>query len=240
MNKYLKWLLYGSLFFSFYILAVPSSGLWFDILIRCIFGVLALASAIYLQKYKLALLAIVSLCLNMRWVYVYPKYVTPVTKRHAALERSAAEKEKYFGYLEGEAKKNVMSQQKDIAAKKALEFVDISLVKQDFIAGYEFLDEKTKLGNSVEQFKDNIIKLHSGIFPESIEATDYEPIPEWDGIKIYLCGKNDDKKFYYMITMAGFYKPTAGGMMEKDYKISDVELSPNPYSDNELRHSLKK
>jgi hypothetical protein len=129
-NKYLKWLLYGCLFLSFYILLTPSGGRLLDILIRGIPGVLAFTIAICLQKYKLALLAIVSLCLNMGWVYIYPKYVTPVVKRRAALE-----KERHNSDLGDGAKVNIIYHSEDIAAKRAVEFVDICLIKQDFVAG---------------------------------------------------------------------------------------------------------
>ena len=42
-------------------------------------------------------------------LYVYPKYITPVVKRRAALERSALEKEKHFGHLGDGAKVNIIS-----------------------------------------------------------------------------------------------------------------------------------
>jgi hypothetical protein len=236
-NKSLKWLLYGSLFFSFYILPVPAAVNFFNILFRAIPGLIALTTAIYLRKYKLGLLAILSLCLNMGSVYMYPKYVTSVVERRAALERSALEKEKHFGHLGDEALKIIKSQREDVAAQKVLEFIDICIIEQDFVAGYKFLDEKARIGITIKQFKDNIINLHSGIYPEYIEATDYEPILGGEAMKIFLCGKNGDKKFYYMITVVKFYKKAAVGT--RYYKILDVELSLRPYPYSNLRCSLK-
>ena len=235
-NKYLKWLLYGSLFYSFCMLFVPAAVNFFNILFRAIPGLIALTTAIYLRKYKLALFAILSLCLNMGSVYMYPKYVTPVVERRFALERSALEKEKHFGHLGDEALKIIKSQREDVAAQKVLEFIDICIIEQDFVDGYKFLDEKAKLGITIKQFKDNITNLHSGIYPESIEATDYEPILGGKAMKIFLCGKNGDKKLYYMITVVRMYRKIAEGI---NYKILDVELSLRPYPYSNLRCSLK-
>jgi hypothetical protein len=117
-----------------------------------------------------------------------------------------------------------------MAAKKAEEFAQIALVKQDIENGYALLADGTKRYVSREQFKDVLAKLHPRAYPENVTASEYEPMPGEKAIYIFLIGDNSGERFYYRLTLEG----TA----TTPYRVLRLDRAGEPYPPSSKKKRL--
>jgi hypothetical protein len=89
------------------------------------------------------------------------------------------------------------------AAKRAEEFAQAVFVRRDFDAGYALLSDGTRRYVPPEKFKETVVKSHPKSYPNSIAATDYEPMSGEKAIYIYLSGENAGEQFNYTVTLDG-------------------------------------
>lgn len=109
-----------------------------------------------------------------------------------------------------------------LAGKRAVEFAQVTFVKQDFDNGYALLSDAAKRYVSREKFKETVSRLHPRTNPKSVAATEYEPMPGEKAIYIFLLGENAGERFHYRLTMEG--TATTG------YKVSRLTRGEFPYS----------
>ena len=83
------------------------------------------------------------------------------------------------------------------AGKKAEEFAQVVLVKQDVENGYGLLADGTKRYVSREQFKAVVSKLHPNAFPKTVTALEYEPMPGEKAIYVFLTGEKKDRPWLF-------------------------------------------
>jgi len=118
------------------------------------------------------------------------------------------------------------------AGKRAVEFAQVTLVKQDFEKGYALLSGSAKRYVPLEKFKETVVRLHPKTFPVSVTATQYEPMPGETAIYIYIVGENSGERFYYTLTMEG--TATSG------YRVSRLNRAAEPLSPSKNRQEFSK
>jgi hypothetical protein len=98
----------------------------------------------------------------------------------------------------------------NLAAKRAIEFAQVTLVDKNLDQGYELLAAGGKRHISLDKFKETLTRLHPRGFPTKITAKEYQPMPGENAMWIYLIGQNSEDQFQYRLTMeatgAGDYK----------------------------------
>ena len=107
-----------------------------------------------------------------------------------------------------------ISQDEDLAKKRALEFAEVVFVKHNIEQGYAQLSDAAKRYVSVEKFRETILRLHPDGYPMRITVTGYKPMFNEKAIYIFLSGENSGKQFQYMLTLEG----TAA----TDYRVSVI------------------
>ena len=98
-----------------------------------------------------------------------------------------------------------------LAARRAEEFAQATFVNRDIDGGYRLLADNAKRYVPLEKFKETVVKLHPGAYPNKVTATDYEPMAGETAIYVYLTGENDGEHFYYTLTL--------NGTAATDYKV---------------------
>jgi hypothetical protein len=116
------------------------------------------------------------------------------------------------------------------AGNKAVEFAQVSFVKQDFNTGYGLLSDAAKRYVPREKFIETVSRLHPRAKPTTVLAVEYEPMAGEKALYVYLLGENASERFYYMLTMEG---TAASG-----YKVSSLARSDGPYPPSSRKKSL--
>ena len=125
----------------------------------------------------------------------------------------------------------IISHDEDLAASRAVEFIETAFIKKDLDKGYTLLSANSKRYINFEQFKEMRNKMHPTSFPANVHATDFEPIPGQKGMNIFLTGANGSDSFYYRLGMEG----TA----QTGYMVSGVYRGNGPYPPSNLWQKLK-
>ena len=89
----------------------------------------------------------------------------------------------------------------NLAAVRAIEFAQITLIDKNLDKGYERLAPGGKRHISLDKFKETMTRLHPRGFPLKITANEYQPMPGESALWIYLSGQNGDEQFQYRLTM---------------------------------------
>src|SRR5262245_35864421 len=103
----------------------------------------------------------------------------------------------------------------NLAAKRAIEFAQATLIDKNFDRGYELLAPGGKRHISLDKFKETVTRLHPRGFPSKVTAKEYQPMPGENAVWIYLTGQNSEDQFQYRLTM----EATGTG----DYKVLTID-----------------
>jgi hypothetical protein len=103
----------------------------------------------------------------------------------------------------------------NLAAKRAIEFAQVTLVDKNFDKGYELLAAGGKRHVSLDKFKETVTRLHPRGFPAKVTAKEYQPMPGEKALWIYLTGQNAEDQFQYRLIM----EATDNG----DYKVLTLD-----------------
>jgi hypothetical protein len=101
-----------------------------------------------------------------------------------------------------------------LAAKRALEFAEVSFVKQDLEKGYGLLSDAARRYVPLEKFKETVSRLNPSGQATNVTATEYEPMPGEKAIYIYVNLKNSGGQVAFTITMEG--------AAATDYRVSKI------------------
>jgi hypothetical protein len=102
-----------------------------------------------------------------------------------------------------------------LAAKRAIEFAQVTLVNGNSDRGYDLLSAGGKRYISREKFKESVARLHPRGLPTKVTAKEYQPMPGEPAIWIYLVGQNPEEQFQYRFTM----EATGNG----DYRVLTLD-----------------
>ena len=103
----------------------------------------------------------------------------------------------------------------ELAGRRALEFAEVTLVRQDFEKGYAKLSNRSKGYVTMEKFRETISRLHPGGFPTRIKVIGSKPMKDEKAIYIYLSGENSGKQFHYTLIL--------NGTDASDYQVSIID-----------------
>ena len=120
---------------------------------------------------------------------------------------------------------SIIKHDPNLAAKAAENFSHLAFVQRNssqassLVKGSQSSDEVTRMAE----------KLHpSGMFPVSVVAASYEPMPGKESIKIYLEGSGGDRTYHYLAIM--------DGTESKGYRVSTIARSEDPFpGSNEIK-----
>ena len=90
-----------------------------------------------------------------------------------------------------------------LAGKRALEFAEITLIKQNFDEGYALLANKARSYVPVETFKKTVSRLHPDGYPSTLTVTKFKPMLEEKALYVYLRGESSGREFHYTLTLNG-------------------------------------
>jgi|WetSurMetagenome_2_1015567.scaffolds.fasta_scaffold109630_1 hypothetical protein len=125
----------------------------------------------------------------------------------------------------------VISHEEELAAKSAIDFAKVALIRQDIQHSYSLLSDNAKKTTSFENYSQILSKIHLSSYPISLTAEEYEPIPGQEGMNVFLYGENGSEKFFYRLIMEGTAR--------KGYKVSGIYRGNGPYPPSNLRKKLK-
>ena len=118
-----------------------------------------------------------------------------------------------------------------MAAAEAHDFAAIAFVERDTSRAYGLLSPDTKAKMSLDRFKDLVSKMHPKGYPESVEATDYEPMPGQKAMNIFVSGNSGNEGFYYRLVMEG--------TKETGYTVGGLWLGNGPFPPSNTRRLLQ-
>jgi hypothetical protein len=119
-----------------------------------------------------------------------------------------------------------------LAAMKAELFLKHAILEKDFAAAHRMLREDTQQKLSELTIADAVKKQHSKGYPQSIQATEYEPVPGQAAVQIFLHGNNGSEQFYYRMPMAG--------TIDDGYFPEGLFRGNRPYPKSNLRSKLNR
>jgi hypothetical protein len=125
----------------------------------------------------------------------------------------------------------IISHDEDMAAKSAIEFAKVAIVQHDIPKGYAMLSDNFKKTITIDKYAQVISQIHPSLYPLSLTAEEFEPIPGQKGMNIFLYGENGSEKFYYRLVMEG----TA----ETGYRVLGIYRGNGPAPPSKLRQKLK-
>lgn len=103
----------------------------------------------------------------------------------------------------------------ELATKRAEEFAETALIKQNFDRAYEQMSSKARGYLPLENFKETMIASHRDGYPKSIKATGVRPIKDASTIFVILRGQDGTgKTFEYQVMLNGSEK--------SDYQVSTI------------------
>jgi hypothetical protein len=103
----------------------------------------------------------------------------------------------------------------NLAAKRAIEFAQVTLINKNLDQGYELLAPGGKRHISLDKFKETVTRLHPRGFPTRVTAKEFQAMPGENAMWIYLTGQNSEDQFQYRLTM----EATGNG----DYKVLTLD-----------------
>jgi hypothetical protein len=124
-----------------------------------------------------------------------------------------------------------ISHDEDMAAKSAVEFAKVALIEHDIQSSYSLLSENAKKMISFEKYSQAIAQTHPSLYPKSLTADEFEPMPGQKSMYIFLHGENGSEKFYYRFTMEGTART--------GYKVLGIYRGDGPYPPSRRRQKLK-
>ncbi|HEY1265759.1 MAG TPA: hypothetical protein VGH16_00785 [Candidatus Binatia bacterium] len=103
----------------------------------------------------------------------------------------------------------------ELARKRAEEFAEIALVKQNFDRAYEQMSGKARSYLPLQSFKEAMIGSHRDGYPKTIKATGVRPVKDATTVFVILRGQDGaGKVFEYQIMLNGSEK--------SDYQVSTI------------------
>ena len=118
----------------------------------------------------------------------------------------------------------------DSAAQRAVDFARAAMIQRDYSLAYQQLSPKWRKELTVEALKDLVNRMHPTNWPRTIAATEYEPLPGRQAMKIFLYAREHGEDFVYTFVMEG----TA----DTGYKVSGVFRLPTPQAASPTRRQL--
>ena len=125
----------------------------------------------------------------------------------------------------------IISHDEDMAAKSAIEFSKIAFIQHDVQHSYSLLSDAAKKMIPFEKYSQVFFQMHPSLYPLSLTAEEFEPMPGQKGMNIFLYGENGSEKFFYRVTVEG----TAG----TGYKVSGIYRGNGPHPPSKLRQKLR-
>ena len=108
----------------------------------------------------------------------------------------------------------VIRHDEDLAATGAVNFVRAAIIERDYLSAYQQLSQKAQAESSATSLRDMINRMHPRNWPQSIVATEFEPLPSQRAMQIFLFAKEDGEDFTYRLLM----ELTA----DTGYKVSSI------------------
>ncbi len=125
----------------------------------------------------------------------------------------------------------VISHDEDMAAIRAIEFSRVALIQHDIQNGYSLLSDNARKTISFEEYSKAFSQMHPSLYPLSLTAEEFEPMPGQKSMNIFLYGENGSEKFFYRVTMEGIART--------GYKVFRIYRGNGPYPPSKLRQKLK-
>lgn len=104
----------------------------------------------------------------------------------------------------------------ELAAKRAQEFAEVLLIKQDLNGAYQMMSSKGRSYVPLEQFKDIVGGYHPDGYPKMIEVVETRPEPEMATVYVLLRGEDRSGKVFN-------YQFMLNGTDKTDYKVTTVK-----------------
>jgi hypothetical protein len=104
----------------------------------------------------------------------------------------------------------------ELAAKRAEEFAEVALVKQDLDGAYAMMSSKARSYLPLEIFKDTMSKSHPDGYPRTIKVVGVRPVKDAASIYVMLRGEDGSGKIFE-------YQFLLNGTEKSGYDVSTVK-----------------
>jgi hypothetical protein len=101
-----------------------------------------------------------------------------------------------FFFAGGSLSFNAWSHQPSMAADAGEAFADAAFVKGDADRAFALLTPEFAAEVSMDELTEVLTQLHRDGRPDSVRAVEYEPLPGYRGMGIYIEGEAADRVFY--------------------------------------------
>jgi hypothetical protein len=92
---------------------------------------------------------------------------------------------------------------RDLAAKRAVEFAEETFVRRNSEKGYALLADKARSYVPMEKFTEKLTKMHPSSHPQKITVVGAEPVLGEKIVHIRLRGEGANGSFEYAVTVVG-------------------------------------
>lgn len=105
----------------------------------------------------------------------------------------------------------------ELAAKRAVEFAEVTFVRRNLDKGYALLATKARSYVPIEKFNETVSEMHRSGYPVRVTVVGAaSPIPGEKVVNVVLRGEDGGKQFHYRVTVAGtattdYHVTTFGG-----------------------------
>ena len=117
-----------------------------------------------------------------------------------------------------------------MAAEDAETFAVLAFVERDADRAYALLNPQIEEEMTADEFAVLLAQMHPAGRPESVRATEYQPLPGYRGMNIFLEGDAGLTTFYYRLLMEG---TAASG-----YRVTGLWRGAGPYPNPEDRRLI--
>ncbi|HEY1265757.1 MAG TPA: hypothetical protein VGH16_00775 [Candidatus Binatia bacterium] len=104
----------------------------------------------------------------------------------------------------------------ELAAKRAQEFAEVLLIKQDLDGAYQMMSSKARSYVPLEQFRDIIAGYHFDGYPKTIKVVEIRPEKEMSTVYVLLRGEDGSGKVFT-------YQFMLNGNEKSDYSVTTVK-----------------
>jgi hypothetical protein len=102
-----------------------------------------------------------------------------------------------------------------LASKRAEEFAESALIRQNFERAYAQMSSKARGYLPLENFRETIVRLHPDGYPRTIKATGARPVKDATTIYVTLRGEDGSGRVFE-------YQVMLNGSEKSDYQVSTV------------------
>lgn len=118
-----------------------------------------------------------------------------------------------------------------MAGEAAQVFAEVAFVNDDADRAYSLVNPEIEAEMTAQDFAAFLTQMHRTGRPATVDATEYQPLPGYRGMNVYVEGSADSTDFYYRLLMEG--------TSSSGYRVTGFWRGSRPYPNPQDRQPLR-